>query len=220
MGYRGQWQTAGSHGHAQCFGHGKGTITGQVSWQGSPLSLHYPSMNGKLQLDMREGRFLQADPGIAKLLGVLSLQALPRRLALDFRDVFSQGFAFDFIRGDITLRQGVASTNNLQMKGLNAAVLMEGFADVKDETQDLHVVVIPEINAGTASLIATAINPAIGIGSFLAQMILSKPLGKAATQEFRITGSWLDPKVEKLSRKAIRQEANAAAKAKTNEVTP
>ena len=199
---------------------GKGTITGQVSWQGSPLSLHYPSMNGKLQLDMRDGRFLQADPGIAKLLGVLSLQALPRRLALDFRDVFSQGFAFDFIRGDINLRQGVASTNNLQMKGLNAAVLMEGFADVKDETQDLHVVVIPEINAGTASLIATAINPAIGIGSFLAQMILSKPLGKAATQEFRITGSWLDPKVEKLKRKTARQEAETPAKPKTNEVTP
>ena len=199
---------------------GKGTIEGQVSWQGSPLTVHYPSMNGKLQLDMRDGRFLQADPGIAKLLGVLSLQALPRRLALDFRDLFSQGFAFDFIRGDINLRQGVASTNNLQMKGLNAAVLMEGFADVKDETQDLHVVVIPEINAGTASLIATAINPAIGIGTFLAQMILSKPLGKAATQEFRITGSWLDPKVEKLSRKAIRQDADAAVNKKKAEVTP
>ena len=188
---------------------GKGKIEGQVSWQGSPLSVHYPSMNGKLQLDMHDGRFLQADPGIAKLLGVLSLQALPRRLALDFRDVFSQGFAYDFVRGDIGLRQGVASTNNLQMKGLNAAVLMEGFADVKDETQDLHVVVIPEINAGTASLIATAINPAIGIGTFLAQMILRKPLGKAATQEFRITGSWLDPKVEKLTRKS--PAANSSA---------
>ena len=188
---------------------GKGKIEGQVSWQGSPLSVHYPSMNGKLQLDMHDGRFLQADPGIAKLLGVLNLQALPRRLALDFRDVFSQGFAYDFVRGDIDLRQGVASTNNLQMKGLNAAVLMEGFADVKDETQDLHVVVIPEINAGTASLIATAINPAIGIGTFLAQMILRKPLGKAATQEFRITGSWLDPKVEKLTRKS--PAANSSA---------
>ena len=106
------------------------------------------------------------------------------------------------------------------MKGLNAAVLMEGFADVKDETQDLHVVVIPEINAGTASLIATAINPAIGIGTFLAQMVLSKPLGKAATQEFRITGSWLDPKVEKIKRKTARQEAQAPAKPTTNEATP
>ena len=58
--------------------------------------------------------------------------------------------AFDFVRGDIAIEQGVASTNNLQMKGVNAAVLMEGKADIAHETQDLKVLVVPEINAGTA----------------------------------------------------------------------
>jgi uncharacterized protein YhdP len=62
------------------------------------------------------------------------------------------------------------------MKGVNAAVLMEGRADIARETQDLKVVVVPEINAGTASLVATVINPVIGLGSFLAQMILRNPL--------------------------------------------
>ena len=38
------------------------------------------------------------------------------------------------------------------------------------------MVVVPEINAGTASLVATAINPAIGLGTFLAQMVLREPL--------------------------------------------
>ena len=61
---------------------------------------------------------------------MLSLQSLPRRLALDFRDVFTEGFAFDFVRGDVTIQQGIAATNNLQMKGVNAAVLMEGKADI------------------------------------------------------------------------------------------
>ena len=89
---------------------------------------------------------------MAKLLGVLSLQSLPRRLALDFRDLFSEGFAFDFVRGDVAIEDGIAATNNLQMKGVNAAVLMEGRADIERETQDLKVVVVPEINAGTASL--------------------------------------------------------------------
>ncbi|MGV2480704.1 UNVERIFIED_CONTAM: hypothetical protein IGO34_28350, partial [Salmonella enterica subsp. enterica serovar Weltevreden] len=92
-------------------------------------------------------------------LGVLSLQSLPRRLTLDFRDVFSEGFAFDFVRGDTRIERGLATTNNLQMKGVNAAVLMEGSADIDRETQDLRVVVVPEINAMTASLVATAINP-------------------------------------------------------------
>jgi uncharacterized protein YhdP len=142
----------------------------------------------------RAGQFLKADPGLAKLLGVLSLQSLPRRLTLDFRDVFSQGFAFDFIRGDVTDRQGHRRTNNLQMKGVNAAVLMDGSADIARETQDLRVVVVPEINAGTASLVATAINPAIGLGTFLAQMFLREPLIGGHTQEFHVDGTWADPK--------------------------
>ena len=180
---------------------GQGNIAGQVSWQGSIAAPDYPSMNGKLQLQVSDGRFLKADPGAAKLLGVLNLQALPRRLSLDFRDVFAQGFAFDFVRGDVQIQKGLASTNNLQIKGVSAAVLMEGVADIKDETQDVHVLIVPEINAGTAALVATAINPAIGLGAFVAQWLLSKPVNKAATQELRITGSWAQPKVEKVERK-------------------
>ena len=62
------------------------------------------------------------------------------------------------------------------------------------------MVVVPEINAGTASLIAAAINPAIGLGTFLAQFVLRKPLMEAATQEFHIDGSWVDPRIQRISR--------------------
>lgn len=181
---------------------GKGKLEGQLAWVGSPLSLDYPSLSGQFNVNVASGQFLKAEPGIAKLLGVLSLQALPRRLTLDFRDVFSDGFSFDFVRGDVSINQGLAFTNNLQMKGVNAAVLMEGKADIAQETQDLTVVVVPEINAGTASLIATVINPAIGLGSFLAQYFLRRPLTEAATQEFHIDGTWTNPKITKVDRKA------------------
>jgi uncharacterized protein YhdP len=183
--------------------HGKGRLEGQIAWIGSPLSLDYPSLNGQFNVNVAAGQFLKADPGIAKLLGVLSLQALPRRLALDFRDVFSDGFSFDFVRGDVGIKQGQAATNNLQMKGVNAAVLMEGSADIARETQDLTVVVVPEINAGTASLIATVINPAIGLGTFLAQYFLRRPLIQATTQEFHIDGTWANPKITKVEHKTV-----------------
>jgi uncharacterized protein (TIGR02099 family) len=180
---------------------GKGRLDGQVGWLGSPLTLDYPSMGGQFNVNIESGQFLKADPGIAKLLGVLNLQALPRRLTLDFRDVFSEGFAFDFVRGDVTIEQGLARTNNLQMKGVNAAVLMEGSANIARETQDLRVVIVPEVNAGTASLIASVINPAVGLGSFLAQMFLSRPLAEANTQEFHIDGAWSDPRINRVERK-------------------
>ncbi len=185
---------------------GKGQMEGQVAWVGSPMSLDYPSLSGAFKVNVESGQFLKAEPGIAKLLGVLSLQALPRRLALDFRDVFSEGFAFDFFRGDVRIEQGIAFSDNLQMKGVNAAVLMDGQADLARETQDIRVVVVPEINAGTASLIAAAINPAIGLGSFLAQFVLRKPLMEAATQEFHIDGSWVDPKIQRVDTKAAARD--------------
>ena len=177
---------------------GKGRMEGQVSWVGSPLAPDYPSMSGQFAVNVETGQFLKADPGLAKLLGVLSLQSLPRRLTLDFRDVFSEGFAFDFVRGDVVIEQGMASTNNLQMKGVNAAVLMDGKADIARETQDIKVVVVPEINAGTASLVAAAINPAVGLGTVLAQLFLRRPLIQANTQEFHVTGGWADPQIVKV----------------------
>jgi len=202
-------------GMADLIRRGKGRLEGQIGWAGSPLSLDYPSLGGQFNVNVESGQFVKADPGIGKLLGVLSLQSLPRRLTLDFRDVFSEGFAFDFVRGDVTINQGIAQTNNLQMSGVNAAVLMEGRADIFRETQDLKVVVVPEINAGTASLIATVINPAIGLGTFLAQLFLRRPLMEAATQEFHIDGTWADPKITRVDRRAA-----AAARARAAENNP
>ena len=84
------------------------------------------------------------------------------------------------------------------MKGVNAAVLMDGQADIAKETQNLRVVVVPEINAGSASVIAGIINPVVGLTSFLTQYFLKTPLARSTTQEFRVLGSWKDPKVSKV----------------------
>lgn len=180
---------------------GKGKLEGNIGWSGSPLALHTPSLQGQFGVDIESGQFLKAEPGVAKLLGVLNLQALPRRLTLDFRDVFSDGFSFDWVRGEVAIEQGIARTDSLRMKGVNAAVLMAGSADIGRETQDLKVVVVPEINAGTASLLASAVNPAVALGTFIAQWLLRRPLSEANTQEFSVRGTWTDPQIERVVRK-------------------
>ena len=69
------------------------------------------------------------------------------------------------------------------MRSATAAVLMSGRADLKAETQDIDVIIVPEINAGAASLAYAAINPVIGISTFLAQLFLRSPLTEAGTRE-------------------------------------
>src|SRR5471032_3487371 len=157
-------------GFAGTLRNGKGKLSGDIAWKGLPYSLDLPSLSGDIKLNVEKGQFLKQDPGAAKLLGVLSLQALPRLLKLDFHDVFSEGLAFDGITANASIMSGVVTTDNLKMHGVAATVLMDGTADIDHETTNLHVVVIPAFNLGTGPLVyALAVNPVIGIGSFFAQ---------------------------------------------------
>jgi uncharacterized protein YhdP len=181
---------------------GKGKMEGDITWKGLPFALDIPTLSGKLSLSVGAGQFLKVEPGAAKLLGVLSLQALPRLLKLDFHDVFSEGFAFDSITAQANIKQGVLYTDSLKMRGVSATVLMEGSADIAKETQNLRVVVIPDFNVGTASVVyALAVNPVIGLGTFLAQLFLKNPVMKVLTFQYQVTGTWKDPNVSKFDGK-------------------
>jgi uncharacterized protein (TIGR02099 family) len=183
---------------------GKGTLSGDIGWAGLPYALDIPSLSGQIQMNVGGGQFLKQDPGAAKLLGVLSLQALPRLLKLDFHDVFSEGLAFDGISANAKIDRGVVTTNNLNMHGLAATVLMDGTADIANESTNLHVVVIPEFNLGTGPLMyGLAVNPVIGLGSFLAQWFLRAPVMKALTYQMRVTGPWKAPVITKLDAKPV-----------------
>ena len=123
---------------------------------------------GNVLLDASKGQFVKLEPGIAKLLGILSLQALPRRISLDFRDVFSEGFTFDTIIGALKIDQGVMTTENFRLRGPSARVVMGGRVDLARETQTLRVRVTPHLSdsvslAGAligAALLAAAAQPA------------------------------------------------------------
>jgi uncharacterized protein (TIGR02099 family) len=181
---------------------GKGRMEGDLQWKGSPTAFDFPTLSGNVNLRINSGQFLKADPGVAKLLNVMSLQSLPRRLTLDFRDLFSEGFAFDSIASTAAITRGVLKTDTFKMRGVNAVVLMDGMVDLNEETQNLNVIVIPEINAGGASVIyGLAVNPVVGLGSFLAQLFLRNPLSQALTQEYVVTGPWKDPVVKKSTSK-------------------
>jgi uncharacterized protein (TIGR02099 family) len=180
---------------------GSGKMEGTVGWAGAPLNLDYPTLSGRFNLDIAKGQFLRADPGAARLLGILSLQSLPRRLLLDFRDVFSDGFEFSHVRGDVTTEQGIARTDNLQMKGPLATVLMDGSTDIARESQKIKVLVIPELDTGAATLLTALANPIAGLYALVASTLLRQPIQDASTQELLVEGTWQAPKVSKIDRR-------------------
>jgi uncharacterized protein YhdP len=181
---------------------GKGTLTGQLNWLGSPLAPEIRQLGGQLTLALEDGRLLNVEPGAARLLGVLNLQMLPRRLLFDFSDVTGEGFGFERINGEFQLAGGVLSTDSLLVTGTQATVLMQGRVDALHETQDLRVVVVPVIGTAGAALAVAAINPIAGLGTLLAGALLRQPLTTAATREYRVSGGWAQPKIELVEAKA------------------
>jgi uncharacterized protein YhdP len=187
---------------------GAGTLAGAVRWGGSPIGIDYPSLDGELSLALGKGEFLKVDPGVAKLISVLNMQSLPKRLAGDFRDLFAEGFAFDSIGGKVRIDDGIARTEDLRMRGLQAQVTIRGEADLQHETQRLNVEVVPELNAGLASLaVGAMVNPLLGLGSFAAQYVLRKPLQEVLAYDVDVTGSWSDPTVSERNRRLVQRSA-------------
>lgn len=176
---------------------GTSKLTGSLNWRGSPQDFNLASLGGDMKLEAHRGQFMKLDPGVGKLLGLLSLQSLPRRLTLDFRDVFSQGFAFDNILGVLNVAQGVMSTHDFVMQGPSAVVTMTGTTDLAKETQNLQVKVVPVVG-DSVSLLAFLGGPAVGIGTFILQKLLKDPLGKMVAYDYAITGTWDNPTAIKL----------------------
>ncbi|GLR26127.1 YhdP family protein [Limnobacter litoralis] len=187
-------------GMAGVFKGGEGTLKGRLKWDDAPTAIDYGSLSGQFKLVSKNGQFLKADPGVAKLLGVLSLQSIPRRFALDFKDIFSKGFAYDSIDADVTLKRGVATTRNFKMQGPSATVLMQGDLNLKEETQNLNVVVLPDLNPTGGSLLYSLIaaNPAVGLASIIADFVFKDPLAKVFSFQYKVTGAWDAPNIERV----------------------
>jgi uncharacterized protein YhdP len=182
---------------------GKAVLEGNLSWSGAPTAIDYASLGGKLSLQAERGQFNQLEPGVGRLLGVLSLQSLPRRITLDFRDIFSEGFAFDSITGQMAVNHGVMETRDLQIQGPAAKVLMNGKVDIVHESQDLKVRVQPALGETVATGVLL-VHPVAGAAAWVMNKVFGNPLDKAFAFDYAVTGSWADPKVEKIAVQAPR----------------
>jgi len=176
---------------------GSAQLKGSLAWQGDPATLDFPTLAGELQLRAEDGQFLEIEPGLGKLISLMSLQALPRRIALDFRDVFSKGFQFDRITSAAQVERGVIKLKEFRMRGSAADVEMTGEADIAQETQNLRVRVVPSLG-DSAALGLTLVNPIAGVAAVIAQRLLKNPLGQIFAYDYSVTGSWSDPKVTKI----------------------
>ena len=170
-------------------------------WEGPPAAFALQKLNGEMDISIVHGNILSAEAGAGRMLGLLSLTELPRRLALDFRDVFDEGFHFDEANGTMTLENGTSYTDDLLLSSTAAEIQIVGSTDLVEQSFDYEFTVRPGVSKTLPVIGAIAGGP-VGVAAGLAlQAILRDALGDAAEAKYLITGPWADPLVEPLEQK-------------------
>ena len=192
------------------FGYDQAAIAGGTTaiqifaeWPGTPAEFSLENIRGDMHIEVDDGRLLDVDPKAGRLFGLLSMQTLPRRLTLDFNDLFRKGFSFDRIEGAFQLDRGHAYTNNLSMDGPSARIEITGRTGLADQDYDQLVTVTPQLS-NTLPLAGAFFGPAgVGVGAvlFLGQKMfksLPNQLDSILRRQYTITGNWDEPVVQRI----------------------
>ena len=173
-----------------------------IAWQGYPLAVSSQNIAGALTMEIGSGSLKDVDPNVAeRIFGLLSIVALPRRLSLDFRDLFAKGFTFNSISGSFKLADGVAKTDDFVLKSAPAIIEIKGPVDLVNKRYDQKVKVTPNI-ASTLPVAGLVFGPAGSLAGTaimlldkLADSVLDKEIVNRISYHYYLTGSWHDPKL-------------------------
>jgi uncharacterized protein YhdP len=177
---------------------GQTLVRYDASWPGPPAAFALARLNGEMEFNVIQGTIINADAGAGRMVGLMSIAALPRRLAFDFRDVFGTGFSFDEAGGTVLLENGVAHTNDLVLKSTAATMEIKGSSHLEDQTFDYILSIKPGVGQTLPVLGAIAGGPGGAAAGLALQGLLQKSLGEAAEARYSITGPWKDPLVVRI----------------------
>ena len=177
----------------------KAHATANLAWSGGPAEDVIARMDGTIRLELDDGQLRGVEPGAGRVLGLMSVLELPRRLALDFRDVTQEGLAFRKVRGDFEVSAGNAYTQNLLLKGPAVDVGVVGRTGLAAQDYDQTVVVSGNTSGPITVAGALAGGPVGAAGALLISQIFKGQLQGLTRMYYRVTGPWANPKVERIS---------------------
>jgi len=187
---------------------GTSVFEGRVKWLGAPYDFNQETLSGELSLTLEKGRFIEFDPGVGRVLGILNIGALQRRLSLDFSDLFKEGFTFDAISADFSIDNGDAYTNNMLIKSPSATINLSGRTGLAAQDYDQLVTITPSLQSSITLAGAVAGGPAGAAVAYIAQKLVGKEVDKIARTRYTITGDWKDPQITKIKKPTANDTEN------------
>ncbi len=171
-------------------------VSFDVSWSGGPRASFLDVLDGDVQVRFGAGQLEEVEPGAGRVFGLMSIVALPRRLSLDFSDVFNKGFGFDKIAGSFRIDDGETYTCDLSLEGPAADIGIVGRAGL--DSRDYEQAAVVSANFGNTLPIVGAVvaGPQAAAALLIFSQIFKKPLQEVGQVYYAIGGSWDEPVVE------------------------
>ena len=183
-----------------------------ASWPGSPTAFVLANMTGSLDVSVQEGRILDVEPGAGgRLFGLMSLREIPRRLSLDFSDLFKSGMSFNSIKGSFALADGNARTSNLHISSPAADITISGRTGLRNKDYDQEMVVTPRAGVTLPVVGALAGGPVGAAAGLVVQTLIGKSINRAARSRYKVTGSWDKPRIILIGKDSIKGDDVGAA---------
>ena len=179
------------------------TIDLDLFWPYIPSSDGVFDANGTVKVNIEDGQITAIDPIAGKVLGLLSIAELPKRLVLDFSDIFKKGLSFNRLSGEFQFKQGSAYTCNLAMEGTSVDILLVGVTDMIGETYNQLAIVRPLLSDALPMGGAVFGGPGVAAAVYLFTKLLRKPLKNIGVSYYSIGGTWDNPTIEKIPAQEI-----------------
>ena len=167
-----------------------------VRWPGAPRDDFAADLNGEVVVRFGSGQLNEVEPGAGRVFGLMSVVALPRRLSLDFRDVLDKGFGFDEISGTFLIKNGVASTCDLSLKGPAADIGIVGQAGLASEEYNQTAMVSTNVGNTLPVVGAVVAGPQVAAALLIFSQIFKKPLKEMSQVYYGIDGTFDEPLVD------------------------
>ena len=175
----------------------------QAQWDDFPSQFEIKNIDGSMRIEVGEGEVVDAEPGMGRVLGLFSLTNLPRRLILDFRDVFGKGLHFKSMQGDFTLKQGEAYTESFEIDSASANIIVTGKTGLADQNYDQTVTVIPRVGRVLPTIGALTGGAVGAAAGFFVQGMFHKDLKNVGKIIYKVTGSWDEPDIKLIETKEL-----------------
>jgi uncharacterized protein YhdP len=197
-----------------------GNVIADLIWEGGPGMASVYASTGKIDVSIADGAVAEVDAGTGRILGLLSVTALPRRLSLDFKDMTEDGLPFDNISGTFRIDFGDAFTCNLGLEGTVADMGIVGRTGITNEDYDQIAAVRPHVSNLAPVAGAFLAGPTVGFATLLVTQILKKPLSGIGESYYRVRGSWDNPNFNKVDRNGFDAAAFADCEADLPTLSP